>query len=282
MIRRLLPLTLMAAALMAQSLAAKAQSDVSVPGGATGANVACIQAGELGSGAFVGTFLETAPGTWEERLKAGSFKLQEKDRNDLAVDLVDDARAAAIVFDFVNKTIKYRPSSAQDKNGTDRYYILNATDKEHSQDCAQLAQQEAANGPGNGAGGGANGPGGGGGGRPPISGPGSSPELMTQIPPRPLLDIPPGTLFTAIAGPPCPGNPGMFLCPNRFTCAPLGGVCCPGVGSCGVGMFCDHFVPGACIGPGNPRFCAGTGINGDGTGTHCDVGLTCIGNNLCQ
>ncbi len=278
--RKFLPLAAMAVVLMAQSSVAKAQSDVSVPGGATGSNVACIQAGELGSGAFVGTFLETAPGTWEERLKAGTFKLQVKSRNDLAVDLVDDTRAAAIVFDFVNKTIKYRPSSAQDKNGTDRYYILNATDKAHSADCALLAQQEAAAGPGNGpGGGGGKGPGGGPG---PISGPGSSPVLMTQVPPGVGIDIPPGTQFTAISGPPCPGSPGMFLCPNQFDCAPIGGVCCPGAGTCGQGMFCDKFIPGACIGPGNSKFCAGTGINGDGTGMHCNVGLTCIGNNLCQ
>jgi hypothetical protein len=272
--RRFLPLAVMAVALMAQSSVAKAQSDVSVPGGATGSNVACIQAGELGSGAFVGTFLETAPGTWEERLKAGTFKLQVKSRNDLAVDLVDDTRAAAIVFDFVNKTIKYRPSSAQDKNGTDRYYILNATDKAHSADCALLAQQAAAAGPGNGPGGG---------GQSPISsGPGSGPVQMIQVPPGVQIDIPPGTQFTAISGPPCPGSPGMFLCPNQFDCAPIGGVCCPGAGSCGQGLFCDKFIPGACIGPGNSRFCAGTGINGDGTGMHCNVGQVCIGNNLCQ
>jgi hypothetical protein len=274
--RRFLPLAVMAAALMAQSSVAKAQSDVSVPGGATGADVACIQAGELGSGAFVGTFLETAPGTWEERLKAGTFKLQVKSRNDLAVDLVDDTRAAAIVFDFVNKTIKYRPSSAQDKSGTDRYYILNATDKAHSEDCALLAQQAAA-GPGNGPGGGGkNGPGGGQG---PISGPGASPVQIIQVPPGVQIDIPPGTEFTAVAGPPCPGRPGFFICPNQFDCAPIGGVCCPGVGTCNPGLFCDHFVHGACIGPGNPRFCS---ANNDGTATHCDVGLTCTGSNICQ
>lgn len=277
--RGLLHLVLLAA-LAGQSTAAMAQTDISVPGGATGSNAVCIQAGELGSGAFVGTFLETAPGTWEERLKAGTFKLQVKSRNDLAVDLVDDTRAAAIVFDFVNKTIKYRPSSAQDKNGTDRYYILNATDKEHSQDCALLAQQQAAAGPGNGRGGaGGNGPGGGGGGRAPISGPGSSPVQMVQVPPGVQIDIPPGTQFTAIGGPPCPGKPGFFICPNQFDCAPIGGVCCPGAGTCNAGMFCDMFVPGACIGPGNPRFCA---ANGDGTATHCNVGLTCVGNNVCQ
>ncbi len=146
--RGLLPFTLFAsfvAVAMASSSAALAQT-VEVPGGATGSNVACIQAGELNGGTFVGTFLQTAPGTWEERLKAGTFKLQEKDRNDLAVNLVDDTRAGAIEFDFVNKTIKYKPASSKEKSGRDRYYILNATDKEHSEDCAALAQQSAAAG----------------------------------------------------------------------------------------------------------------------------------------
>lgn len=103
---------------------------------------------------------------------------------------------------------------------------------------------------------------------------------MTQIPPKMLVVIPPGTEFTATSGPPCPGNPGMFLCPNRFSCAPIGGVCCPGVGTCGAGLFCDHFIRGNCIGPGNPRFCAPTGV--PGVADHCNVGLTCVGNNLCQ
>jgi hypothetical protein len=265
--RRLLPLALVAAAFMAQSPAAKAQTDIAVPGGATGSNVACIQAGELSSGAFVGTFLETSPQVWEERLKAGTFKLQEKKRGDLMVDLSDDTRAASIQFDFVNKTIKYKSASSKDPSGKDRYYILNATDKAHSEDCASLAANNPAGG---------SGPGGGAG------GPGSSPRVMTQVPPKMLIVIPPGTQFTATAGPPCPGNPGMFLCPNRFSCVPLGGVCCPGVGGCPAGQFCDRFVLGACIGSGNPRFCAGTDNLGDGTGMHCDVGLTCIGNNRCR
>ena len=274
--RGLLPFTLFAsfvAAAMASSPAALAQT-VELPGGATGSNVACIQAGELNGGTFVGTFLQTAPGTWEERLKAGTFKLQEKDRNDLTVNLVDDLRSAAIEFDFVNKTIKYKPASSREKSGRERYYILNATDKEHSGDCAALAEQSAAAGSGNGPGGG--GPGAG---NAPISGPGSSPVQMIQVPPRIQIDIPPGTQFTAIAGPPCPNHPGFFICPNQFDCAPIGGVCCPGAGTCNPGMFCDHFRSGACIGPGNPRFCF---ANNDGTATHCDLTTTCVGNNRCQ
>jgi hypothetical protein len=295
--RILLTPVLFVALLAAQSIAAMAQTDITVPGGATGSNVFCIQAGDIGNGAYVGTFLQTGPGTWEERLKAGAFKLTEKKRNDLAVDLSDSARSAAITFDFVNKTIKYKAASSKDPNGRERYYILNATDKEHSNDCASLAEANAGgNSPGGGgggggpgAGGGGPGGGGGGGGGPgggygpnfgPGVGPGSFPQNMTQVPPRMLIDIPPGTEFSAIAGPPCPGNPGMFLCPNRFSCAPIGGVCCPGVGTCGPGQFCDHWIRGNCIGPGNPRFCGATGD--PGIAVHCAPGKVCAGNNFCQ
>jgi hypothetical protein len=123
MTRRLLTLALLAAALAAQSTAGMAQTDIAIPGGATGSNGYCLQAGELASGAFVGTFLQTGPSTWEERLKAGTFKLEEKKRDDLMVELFDDARSASIQFDFVNKTIKYKSANVKDKPGTDRYYI---------------------------------------------------------------------------------------------------------------------------------------------------------------
>ena len=294
--RMLLTSVLFVAVLAAQSIAAMAQTEISVPGGATGSNVFCIQAGDIGNGAYVGTFLQTGPGTWEERVKAGAFKLQETKRSDLAVDLSDAARSAAITFDFVNKTIKYKAASSKDPNGRERYYILNATDKEHSTDCASLAEANAGgNGPGGGGGGGpgggGGGPGGGGGGPGgggggfgpgfgPGVGPGSFPQDMTQVPPGMQIVIPPGTEFTAVTGPPCPGNPGMFLCPNRFSCAPIGGVCCPGVGTCGPGRFCDHWIRGNCIGPGNPQFCAATGD--PGIAVHCAPGKTCAGSNFCQ
>ena len=62
-----------------------------VPGGATGATVVCVQAGDLNTGAFVGTFAMKTPGAWEEKghLKAGTFKFDEKNRLDVAVDLFD-------------------------------------------------------------------------------------------------------------------------------------------------------------------------------------------------
>ena len=89
--RGFLPLALLAGMLTAQSTVASAQTDVTVPGGATGANVFCLQAGDINSGAFVGTYLETGPRIWEERLKAGTFKLEERKRDDLTVELFDES-----------------------------------------------------------------------------------------------------------------------------------------------------------------------------------------------
>ena len=43
------------------------------PAGATAKTVYCLQAGELKTGAFVGAYLQTGTGTWEERLKAGGL-----------------------------------------------------------------------------------------------------------------------------------------------------------------------------------------------------------------
>jgi hypothetical protein len=293
---------LLAAALIAQSTAGFAQTEIMIPGGATGANVFCLQVGDLSSGTFVGTFLQTGPNTWEERLRAGVFKLEEKKRDELTVDLFDGQRSAGVQFDFVNKTVKYKPANAQNA-GTDRYYILNATEKAQSDDCASLASL-AGGGPNGGGGGpsgggpsgggssgggprgGAGGPGGaggaGGGGSPAAgtTGPGINPVSQTGVPPKMLVVITPGTQFTATQGPPCPGNPGFFLCPNKFSCAPLGGVCCT-VGACGPGAFCDKFVRNHCIGAGNPRFCAGSGDQKSGIALHCPIGKTCSGN-LCS
>jgi hypothetical protein len=301
MTRKVLPFVWLAAALAAQSTAAMAQTaDPTLPGGATGANVFCLQAGDLKSGAYVGSYLQTGTGTWEERLKAGSFKLSERKRDDLTVDLYDDKRGASIEFDFVNRTVKYKPSSPESASWHDRYYILNATDKAGSTDCAQLANLSepaggADAGPGAGTGAGAPGAGsgcgrGGGGGGGPRGGGGggygpppqpTNPVIMIVVPPRTPINIPPGTQLTALAGPPCPGNPGMFLCPNKFTCAPIGGVCCPGAGACRRGLFCDHFIAGNCIGPGDPRFCPGSAQVAVGEAAHCAPGLTC-GPNGCR
>jgi hypothetical protein len=117
---------------------------------------------------FVGTFLQTALNTWEERLKAGSFKLDERKRDDVTVELFDSSRSAKIQFDFVNRTIKYSPANARDGR-RDRYYILSAVDKANSDDCAATASLNEAGGAGSGGGG----PGAGGAG--PLGGGGSGP-----------------------------------------------------------------------------------------------------------
>ena len=115
-----------------------------VPGGATGTNVYCLQAGDLTSGAFVGAFLQTGQNAWEERLRGGVFRLEERKRDDLSVELFDATRSATIMFDFVGKTIKYKPANSPQPGGTDRYHMLNATDQASSEDCATVA---AASGP---------------------------------------------------------------------------------------------------------------------------------------
>ena len=281
-----LAFALMTSAFAMQPMAGLAQQS-DVPGGATGANVFCIQAGDLNTGAFVGTFLQTGAG-WEERLKAGTFKLQESKRDELAVELNDSARSASVQFDFVNKMIKFKPSNAQ--AWRDRYHILNATDRAASTDCAMLASASAggAGGPGAGPGGsgggagagpGRGGGGGGGGGARPQP---TNPVIVIQIPPKSVLDIPPGTRLTAVQGPPCPGHPGHFLCPNKFSCAPIGGVCCPGVGACAQGTFCDAFIVGHCVGPQEARFCQGTGNMATGASLHCEPGKTCLPNRKCR
>jgi hypothetical protein len=202
------------------------------------------------------------------------------------VELFDESRAAVIQFDFLNRTVKYKPSSSRDKDGKDRYYILNATDKNGSKDCMALAAANAAAADADkGAGGGGPGAGGGGGGRPGGGGGGAgrpAPNMVIiNVPPRTPFDIPPGTILTALGGPACPGHPGFFLCPNKFSCAPIGGVCCPGVGACNAGAFCDHYIPNHCILPSDARFCPGTGNQATGIAAHCRPGLTC-GTGVCQ
>jgi hypothetical protein len=281
-------ITLAAAAMgLAAAATATFAQQVDIPGGATGSTVYCLQAGDLNSGAFVGTYLQTGTGAWEERLKAGTFKLAERKRDDLTLELFDSTRSASVQFDFVNKTVKYKAASPN-ASWTDRYFILNATDRAGSTDCATFAALSAPQGGGSGGSGAGSGPGrqgGGGGGGGGGAGNGhrpTNPTLMIVIPPRTKLDIPPGTQLTAVAGPPCPGHPGHFLCPNKFNCAPIGGVCCPGAGTCNAGMFCDAFIAGNCIRPGDARFCPGTGNVAQGTSLHCAPGQTCIANNQCQ
>jgi hypothetical protein len=105
---------------------------------------------------------------------------------------------------------------------------------------------------------------------------------MVFIAPKTPLNVPPGTKFDAVTGPPCPGHPGFFVCPNKFSCAPIGGVCCSGAHACNAGLFCDHFIAGNCIRPGDPRFCPGTGDVATGIAVHCRPGLSCGPNNVCR
>ena len=168
----------------------------------------CLQAGDLNSGAFVRMFLQTGDRTWDEREypRSGVVKLEETKRSEVAVELFDAANASWLQFDFVRKRVQATRSN--DGTWTDTYHILNATDKEGAADCIALAARSGT--PGGAA-------------APPRAG--ASPVVMITIRPGVTIVIPPGTQLTATSGPPCPGQPGFFLCPNKFNCAPVGGVC---------------------------------------------------------
>ena len=249
-------------ALIFGSSASVAQVDPSnpVPGGATAATVVCLQVGDLNSGAFVGTYLQGANGSWERKafLKQEVTKFVEMKRDDISVQLFDSVQNLTVKFDFESKRTKFVRSADPD-NWKDLAHILNASDKDGSADCAALALRSGAPGPAAGSGGGS-----------------KSPIINVFIRPGSKLEVPPGTRLTAISGPPCPGNPGFFLCPNKFTCAPDGGVCCPGAGACGGGTFCDRFINAACIGAGDVRFCKGSGNPVTGVSLHCEPGKQCV------
>jgi len=249
----------------AQTTPGMAQADMTVPGGANGEDVFCVQAGDLSSGAFVETFLQTDDGKWEQWSEEDTFKLTEKSRDALMVELEDPSRSTSFQLDFVAKTIRDKSKTSGD--WTDRNVILNATDEEMSADCVAYAKlrkdskdsDDSAE----------------------DSGPGTIVQFIT-IAPKTKLDIKPGTELTAVTGPPCPGHPGFFLCPNKFNCAPAGGVCCPGAGTCNAGSFCDLFVAKNCIVPANARFCPGTGNVKTGISLHCPPGKSCGAGNMCN
>ena len=251
---------------VASSSSGMAQVDpvIPVPGGATAATVVCLQAGDLTSGAFVGTYLQVANGGWERKafLKPDVTKFVEMKRDDVSVELFDSTRSLTVKFDFESKRTKFA-RSADPENWKDLAHILNASDKDGSADCIALASRSGSSRPSAGSGGGS-----------------GSPIVNVFIRPGTRLDVPPGTRLTATSGPPCPGNPGFFLCPNKFTCAPDGGVCCPGAGACDAGTFCDRFINAACIGAGDVRFCTGSGNLVTGVSLHCEPGKQCVGD-LC-
>jgi hypothetical protein len=126
-----------------QPAPAVAQTELTVLGGATGADVFCIQAGSPTTGAFTGTFLQTGKGVWEKRLKDGTVKFDEKSRDDLMVELFDSSHSASVQIDFVTKSIREKSSQSAD-TWTDGFVILNATNKAKSDDCVAAAARSAA------------------------------------------------------------------------------------------------------------------------------------------
>ncbi len=273
-----------AIALVAHASSGFAQVDPmnAVPGGATGNSAVCIQVGELNTGAFVGLFSAVDGNKWEEKSfsRPGAFRFEEGKRAEETLDLIDTSRQLSIQFDFVRKKVR-TARRVGSSDWTDLYHILNATDQEGASDCQLLASRLGRTASGAGGTGGAGGSGAGSGG---IGGGGGPTTIIQNITVRPdtIIAITPGTSMSATSGPPCPGQPGFFLCPNRFSCAPVGGVCCPGVGACAPGTFCDRFVPNACIGAGNPRFCAGSGNPLTGVSLHCAPGSVCIAGPFCN
>ena len=138
-----LPIALLTGAFAMQTTRGMAQVQQPVPGGATGANVFCIQAGDLTSGSFVATYLRRGAGTWEERNhKGGAFNYEEKGRDEQAVELFDSGRSTSILFDFANKTIRAKAGNSD--TWKDQYFILNATDEPTSADCVAFASRSAA------------------------------------------------------------------------------------------------------------------------------------------
>ena len=146
-----LPIALLTGAFAMQTTRGMAQVQQPVPGGATGANVFCIQAGDLTSGSFVATYLRRGAGTWEERnQEGGAFKYEEKGRDEQAVELFDSGRSTSILFDFANKTItgmsnadfaKPLPKLGPQANEGDVVYILVADAHEHLGQLIAYARQ---------------------------------------------------------------------------------------------------------------------------------------------
>ncbi len=265
----LLAVTLVSAMFATSQASAQVDPTSSVPGGASPATVACIQAGDLNSGIFQTTFLLGSADAWEERahMKPGVFRFQERQRTETMVELADNSRGIALQFDFERKRVRTTRIDQPDA-WRDLYHMLNATDKEGSTDCVALARASGGTAAGSNQS------------KPPRNG-GTTVQFIT-VKIGTIITVAPGTKLTATSGPPCPGQAGFFLCPNKFTCAPDGGVCCPGAGACNAGTFCDKFISNACIGPGDPAFCAGTGNPVTGVSLHCAPGSTCLPGNFCD
>jgi len=255
----------MTAALVVQIFTVDAQAPAldplnPIPGGATGTNVFCVQAGDLNSGAFTGTFYKTSGDTWEEKpfLKQWIARWKEVKRDETVVDIFDASRNLTIEFDFSRKKVRLSKLNPPD-DWHDHAAMLSATDELGSADCVALGMRSGAAAPS-----------------------GGTPMQLVTIRVGSLNVVPPGTKFGATSGPECPGQPGFFQCPNKFTCAPVGGVCCPGAGSCGAGSFCDRFAAGNCIATGDPRICPGTENPVTGIALHCGPASVCLPGNFCN
>lgn len=253
--------------------AALSQSDPldPVPGGATAKTAVCIQFGDLNSGAFIATLWKTPKGVWlgnRSNSTRAPNEFEEVARDDNFIELHDKSRQLSYQIGFERKKIKSSGADAA-KGWKDLYYILSATDEESAADCIALATRSA-------------GAGGQGGDAAKPRQNGGTTVVFVTIKPGSPVSVKPGTKLTATDGPPCPNQPGFFLCPNKFSCAPDGGVCCPGAGACAAGTFCDRFVPNSCISPASPSFCQGTGNPVTGVSLHCAPGSQCLPGNFCD
>lgn len=263
--RVLVRLVLLAIGIGTGLYAAKAQLDAvnPVPGGATAANAVCIQYGDLDTGIFMGTFLQTGQGAWEQRVlnKPDLAVFKESKRDDEVIELLNEASSVAVQFEFSSRKIKDRQSgSAGDLKEIN--YILNATDKESAKDCLSVAKES--------------GPLADGSARPD---PQPLPEnavksVMISLRPGTTIKITPGTRITATEGPAAPGIPGFFLCPNGFSVRPEGGVCCR-VGACGPGEACSAFGIGICLSRESIELCPGTLDPKTGIALQCAPGIQC-------
>lgn len=253
--------------LVIQVGASSAQTNLTMLGGATGADVYCLQVGDLNTGVFVGTYFQTGTGTWDAVSKFGAAQYQERKRDPLVTEIYRNATggmpAATVQFDFVSKTVK--SSSAAPSGWEDRFIILSGTNQATSKDCLDMATAPGA-------------PGG-----PPIP-PGSGAAAQSIVfPPKTIVIVAPGTEITAFAGPPCPtgfGKPGDMLCPGKKACHPPGTFCMPAGGFCPQGTFGEPPFGFTCVSMSDPRMCPTTSdAMKTGIASLCAPGLRCAGPN---
>ena len=141
--RLFLVVVVFTASLVAHAGPGISQTDLTISGGASGANVHCLQAGSLKSGVFTATFHKANDGSWTETSKSGTVKFEEKARDDLIVELLAKSGKFTVQFDFVNQVIRERLTSTTAR-WVDRYVMLNATDEAASGDCVSSAAPNAA------------------------------------------------------------------------------------------------------------------------------------------